>query len=458
MRRVGQWVEDRTGLAAILQAFLDRSIPQDIGWPHVFGSALLFLMAIQFVTGVLLALNYAASPASAYASVEYLQKNVLFGGWLRGIHLWSASAIVLLLGVHMVRTFLYGAYKFPRELTWLTGVGLFLVVLAFSFTGYLLPWDQKAYWATVVGTNIAGAAPLIGGLVLRLLRAGTAVGAATLVRFYAFHVLILPALLMLFVAGHLFMVIRQGIAAPPRLRPLVQPEPRESVAHWYWREYAEEKRRGKPFYEALWKDAITAAGVFVIILVLGAFVGAPLGEPANPNSTTYVPRPEWYFLDVFQLLWYVKGSIEPLGLFVVPTVFVLLLLALPFLDRGRERHPLHRPIATAAVTVVVVLVTVMTYLGVTTSAPVGAPPVTPGRLSPEEAAGAKLFSQEGCINCHTIGGVGGAVGPDLSHVGRKLRRSQIIQTITSGKGGMPAFRALTPQQIDELAAYLRSRR
>ena len=424
--------------------------------PHVFGSALLFLIGLQFVTGTILALDYVASPTDAYASVSYLQKSVLFGGWLEGVHLWTASAIVLLLGLHMVRTFLYGAYKYPRELNWLTGVGLFTIMLGFSFTGYLLPWDQKAYWATVVGTNIAGAAPLVGGIVLRLLRGGTAVGAVTLAHFYAFHVLILPAAVLLLLVGHLFGVIRQGIAAPPRRRPLVEPLPGESTEAWYRREYAAEKRGGKPFYVALLKDALVVAVLFSSIIAIAAWQGIPLGPAADPNSTNFVPRPEWYFLDLFQLLWYVKGNLEPLGIFIMPTVGIIVLLALPFFDRGRERHPFRRPFATGAVSLVVAGVLVLTYLGATSPAPSLSAPAVAAGSSPAVAAGANLFAQEGCITCHTIDGHGGTVGPNLTHVGSTLSTQAIITRVTHGGGVMPAFSSLSPQQLQDLAAYLES--
>ncbi len=459
MRRIIRWLDDRTGAGQMLQAFLDRPIPKDIGWLHTFGSALLFLISVQFVTGTLLALNYAASPGTAYASVRYLQEHVLFGALLRGVHLWTGSAIVLLIGLHILRTFFYGAYKYPREVTWLTGVGLLLVVMGFSFTGYLLPWDQKAYWATVVGTNIAGAAPLVGQLALRLLRGGTAIGAATLARFYGFHVLILPAAVVLFGTVHLFMVIRHGIAAPPRRRPLVEPLRGESARDWYWREYAAEKRRGKPFYEALLKDALVAATLFTLILVLAQRFGAPLGPAADPNSTNFVPRPEWYFLDLFQLLWYVKGKLEPIGTFLIPTLFILLLLALPFFDHRRERHPLKRPVATAAAALAVALVATLTYLGATAPAPGGAgTSVSSGPLTPEQAAGAKLFAQQGCVNCHTIGNLGGNVGPNLTHVGSRLSRQQLVDMIAHGKKAMPAFKSLTPEELGQIAAFLQSRR
>lgn len=215
-RAVG-WLDERLGIMPILRAIFLRKIPKGVGWWYTFGSATLFLGLMQAVTGVFLAMYYSPTPDHAYDSVQYIMDEVAFGPIVRGLHHWGASLMVIFVVLHMLRTFIMAAYKYPRELTWLVGVVLLLLVLAFGFTGYLLPWDEKAYWATVVGTSMAGSAPLVGPALLRIIRGGTELGAVTLARFYAAHIFLLPFLLTVFIGVHVFMVIKQGISAPPEL-------------------------------------------------------------------------------------------------------------------------------------------------------------------------------------------------------------------------------------------------
>ncbi len=311
MQRIGAWLDERLGIYALGRSFLDRKVPGNIGWWHTFGSATLVLILVQVATGIALTMSYVPSPEHAYDSILYIDATP-FGALVRGIHHWSAGLLVLLIGLHILRVFVWGAYKYPRELAWVGGALLFFVILGFGFTGYLLPWDQKAYWATVVGTNIAGSAPLVGGGVLELLRGGQQLGAVTLTRFYGIHIWVLPATLAILVVFHLFGVIRQGIAASPRRDPLTQPIAGETRRETYEREYAAEKSTGKPFWDALLKDAIVALFVVLLVVTVAYVAGAPLEQRANPNATNYAPRPEWYFLDLFQMLWYFGGPLEPL--------------------------------------------------------------------------------------------------------------------------------------------------
>ncbi|RME47518.1 MAG: cytochrome b6 [Chloroflexi bacterium] len=213
--KVDEWIDERTGIRAIWQAIFLRKIPK-VNWLYTLGSASLFVATLQIVTGILLTIYYVPTPDHAYDSVQYIMDDVAFGWLIRGLHHWGASAMILLVFLHMLRVFYYGAYKFPRELTWVVGVFLLLITIGFGFTGYLLPWDQKAYWATTVGTNIAGSAPLIGPVIKRVLRGGEELTALTLNRFYGTHVWVLPALLILFVTIHLYLVIKIGISAPPK--------------------------------------------------------------------------------------------------------------------------------------------------------------------------------------------------------------------------------------------------
>lgn len=214
-QQVTDWVDERLESKSLASALLDRLIPEGVGWLQTLGSASLMLFTVQSVTGIFLAMNYAASPEHAYDSVRFISEEVPFGNIVRGLHKWGASAMVVVVFLHLLRTYFMAAYKYPRELTWMVGVVIFLMVLGFGFTGYLLPWDQKAYWATAVGTNLAHQAPFVGEFILKVLRGGAELGAVTLSRFYAMHVLLLPAILIPLIGIHLFMVVRQGIAAPP---------------------------------------------------------------------------------------------------------------------------------------------------------------------------------------------------------------------------------------------------
>lgn len=212
--RFGNWLDDRIGWRGIWQTIFLRKIPK-VNWLFTLGSATLFVAMTQGITGILLTLYYVPTPDHAYDSVQYITNQVTAGWFIRGLHHWGASAMVVLVFLHMLRVIIYGAYKYPREVTWLTGVILFLVVIGFGFTGYLLPWDQKAYWATTVGTRIAATPPIIGDWILRIMRGGQELSAVTLARFFGVHVWVLPTALISLIVFHLYLVIRLGISAVP---------------------------------------------------------------------------------------------------------------------------------------------------------------------------------------------------------------------------------------------------
>jgi len=210
------WLEERLGLKTAINKFLYRKVPRGVGWWYTLGSATLVTFILLLLTGFFLMINYSPSPDHAYESIRYITDEIPFGRLIRSIHFWSASTIVVLVGLHGLRTFFMAAYKYPRELTWVIGVLLFILIMGAAFTGYLLPWDQKAYWATNVGTGIAGQVPLIGPWIQRVLVGGSTIGAQTLTRFFTFHVALIPPLVITLIGVHLFMVIKQGISAPPK--------------------------------------------------------------------------------------------------------------------------------------------------------------------------------------------------------------------------------------------------
>jgi quinol-cytochrome oxidoreductase complex cytochrome b subunit len=213
-QKIITWLDERLGLTTIYNTVLDRKVPK-VNWWFTLGSASLFLFAMQAVTGIFLTMYYVPDPNTAYDSIQYIMTGVAFGWLIRGIHHWGATLMVIFVSLHMLRTYFFAAYKFPRELTWLTGVVLLLSTLAMGFTGYLLPWNQRAYWATTVGTQIAGTAPFIGPFITRVLRGGTDLSALTLARFFSAHIWIFPAVITLMISVHLYLVIRIGIAGVP---------------------------------------------------------------------------------------------------------------------------------------------------------------------------------------------------------------------------------------------------
>lgn len=466
MTRLFRWLDERVDLLAVRRALLDREVPDRLTWWHTLGSAAFTVFLVQVASGIVLATYYSPSPDHAYDSVTYIERQVLGGTLLRGIHHWAASAMVVLVIAHVIRVFSMGAYKYPREINWLAGVGLFFVVMGFSFTGYLLPWDQKAYWATQVGTSIAGTTPVIGGWLVALLRGGEELGTATLTRFYAFHVLWLPAALVALVLVHITLVIRQGIA--PRPRQLEEGAPASTgeptYPAYYRSAYAASKQRGIRFWpDIVAKDAVVSVAVVAMIVLLAAVAPARLEPPADPTDSSYVPRPEWYFLPLYQLLKLVPGSLESAVAVGIPTAFVLALLALPFFDRRSSRNLLRRPIALA------VLAAVLGGSGLLIGASLrGVPQTRPevGRpLTSVERAGWALYESQQCGGCHRVAGEGGDLGPDLTTVGLRHSAGWIhsfieLPTRFHPESRMPAFGppTLTHQEVEELSQYLASLR
>ncbi|HEX2922800.1 MAG TPA: cytochrome b N-terminal domain-containing protein, partial [Chloroflexota bacterium] len=319
--RLWSWIDERSGISSVWNVFFARKIPTGVGFLYTLGFATMFLFTVQAITGMFLAMYYSPSPDHAYDSVNFITSEVPLGAVIRGIHHWGASAMVVAVVLHMCTVFTLGAYKYPRELTWMVGVLLLVVTLGFAFTGYLLPWDEKAYWATVVGTNIPGTLPVIGDYILRILRGGSQLGVLTLTRFFSIHVLILPATLLGLVGAHLFLVFYHGVSVPPGLwervpqrrgRQAASPTLRSLTSEGgdYHQRYEFFKTRGDPFWpNVIMEDMIVAVAALVIVLGLMVWQGVPLEARADPANTAYVPRPDWYFVFLFQLLKYFPGNL-----------------------------------------------------------------------------------------------------------------------------------------------------
>ena len=449
------WLDERLGVRAIGRALFARKIPAGTGWIYTLGSITFFLFVLQLATGTLLATSYAPTPDHAFDSVRYITEEAPFGSFLRGLHVWGATVMVVAVLLHTLRTFMTGSYKFPRELTWMSGALLIMLVLGFGFTGYLLPWNQKAYWATQVGARLAEQVPLLGPAIARLLLGGGELGPQTLTRFYAVHVLVLPAIVVSLIAVHLFMVVRQGISAPPRRGEATaiasdRAEDRQRALA----EYARRKEGGKSFYPyTLAKDAVAIFLVLALVASLAWYFAPEVGEIADATETSFNPRPEWYFLWLFQFLKYFPGNLEVLGAVVLPTVGFALLFALPLLDRSRHRHPLDRPFMLAGALGVLALLVGLTIAGARSPLATAYVP-----MAPTVARGARIFHELHCESCHSVRGRGGTVGPDLAvsipgHDSAWIRAHFRNPAELLPGSPMPAF-GLLDDEIEALVAYV----
>ena len=411
--RVLDWLDSRTGYRAALAHLLDERLPQGTGWAFTTGSVIALLLVVQAVSGVVLAMYYVPSPALAYDSVRFLMRELPMGWMVRGLHVWGASFLVVCTVVHMLRVFLFAGYKAPREMTWLTGLAAFLVILAFSLSGYLLPWDQKAYWATTVTINVARSTPVAGELLASVLRGGPELGALTLGRWYATHVLLLPGLLVLLVASHLLLMRRHGIAGP--LRP--RSGPMATFIPWH-----------------VMKDTVVMAAAFASLLTMAALVPAPLDEAANPADASYVPRPEWYFLSLFQLLKYFPGPLEPVATQVIPGLAVGFLALLPFLDRHPERRPWSKARLpfTISVAVLVTAIAALTALGL------GDPPARKRAddwgLFPIAGLELATGEQSACKGCHLPGGPAAPLDAMRQHRDEEWLLNHMVDPVAIGPG------------------------
>src|SRR3954447_258907 len=221
------WIDERTSLSGGARWLMFRKVPKGTNWFYTLGSATMFAFLNQAITGVFLAMYYDPCPTRAYESARYITNDAFLGEFVRGMHKWGSTVMVVLVFLHMARTFFFGAYKYPRELNWIIGVVLLILTMTMSFTGYLLPFDQRSYWATIVGVNINGTGPLVGPYLSDFLQAGPEFGATTLSRFYAIHMLLVPGLIAALIGAHLYLVTKLGTTAPPWLRADVDEKQRE---------------------------------------------------------------------------------------------------------------------------------------------------------------------------------------------------------------------------------------
>jgi ubiquinol-cytochrome c reductase cytochrome b subunit len=451
--------EDRTGLLTWLRGVLEHPVPRRTGWWYVFGSATFLAFMLQVVTGIALATAYVPSASDAYASLQFITEQALMGRFLRGLHYFGASAMVVLIGVHVARVYLMGAFKYPREVNWLTGAVLLLLTLALAFTGQLLRWDQTAVWSVIVAAAQAGRLPLVGQDVARFLLAGDTVGGATLSRFFAFHVFFIPALVFLLVGLHLMLVLRHGISE--------RPTPGDPVDKATYRAKYDAllRREGVPFWpDAAWRDVVFGAAVVAVVALLALTIGPPeLGQQPDPSILQADPRPDWYFLWYFAVLALTPSQLETVVIVLGPLVFGAILLLVPAFNTG-ERSVARRP--WAAIIVLLIVSTIGIFWVAGEKAPwspdFAAKPLPASVVrdtTPAVVEGARLFYTKGCEFCHAVDGQGGKRGPDLTQVSTRMTPLEIVGRITNGGPNMPAFaQTLTPEEIQALVAFLATRK
>ncbi len=469
------WIERRTGFVSMTKGFLTEDIPGGASYWYVFGSATLFAMIVQIVTGIFLTFFYAPSALTAWESTKSMYEHP-FQHFVLSVHYWGASAMIALLFLHILQVVIWGAYKSPREIQWIVGVLLLLVTLVLGLTGYLLPWDMNAYFASQVAINLTLNVPFIGAFIQQFVQDGTTMGTLTINRFFGLHVWLMPAALVALVGAHLAIFRWNGPAGPP----VEDPRP---------------LRKGVFWPDQLFMDTFASFVVFLLILALAAFWPPFLDAKADP-TVQFIPYPAWYFLDLFGLLNLVPGDYEIVGAIIVPGVATLILLLMPWIDRATTRTlGSRRPIVTLLIAAMLTIwgLTIWSQLGIMSKQAAAAtspqaqtaakeqtnitsagentlaPPSTTAASSPAAAAGQKVFAQY-CSSCHGTAGAGGPGFPPLA--GNDFVTGdpkQVILTVLNGKSGpiqvlgksyngqMPAWKSqLSTKDVANVVTYIRS--
>jgi ubiquinol-cytochrome c reductase cytochrome b subunit len=464
IQKVGAWFDQRLQLSAPISGAATHPVPRkSASWFYVFGSAALTVFLLQVVTGILLALIYVPSGAEAWGSLQTLNHSVALGWFVRALHGWGSNFMLAIVLIHMVQVFLFGAYKFPRELTWIVGVLLLLLTLGMAFSGQVLRFDQDAYWGLGIGASITSRIPLIGHWAVSLLLGGPTIAGATLSRFFALHVFVVPGMLIAFVGVHLLMVLKLGINEWPMPGRIVR-------RATYLKEYRElTHKEGVPFVpDAVWKDVVFSGFVLLAIAACAVYYGpfGPSGQP-DPTIIQTAPRPDYFFLWLYALLSYLPPSAETPILLIGPAIAIVFLLALPFFAGEGEKSWKRRPIAVLTILLAAVTLGTLTHLG-------GHTPWSPamdawsgvpipneylnGRTALERR-GALVFQAKQCHNCHSLGEKGGERGPALDRVALRLNDDQLIRQVIQGGGNMPAYgKNLSPPETTALVAFLKTLR
>jgi len=472
-----KWIDDRTGIDALMHEALDEPIPGGARYAYIFGSGLLFVFLSQIITGTFLALYYVPSADHAHTTVAYITKEVAAGSFLRSLHVYGASAMVIIALLHICQTFLYGSFKGRRELLWLSGCVLLALVLGMAFTGYLLPWDMKAYFATAVGTNVPSELPVFGNAIKEVLRGGPELGTLTISRFFVAHVFFIPGLMFLFIGAHLMLMRRARPAGPVSEDPF---NPKLPTELFYPRQVI--------------KDLTLCLLLIIVLGGLAYFYPAALGPQANPADTQFLPRPEWYYRSLFQWLKYWRGNAVVIGIGVIPAIVALLFVLIPFLDRKPERRPWRRPMSVgifAFILIGIVVLEIQSYRDdahdpaiaqqlalqdkqaedfmkepfkpetIGSVAEAGSNNATAAAApapNPQVQQGQQIFTSHACSACHGEGGAGTPLAPKISGIGQKYPPDKLLDlfnhpTAKMDAGRMPHFQ-FTMDDVKAIETYL----
>ena len=459
---IGDWLDQRLQIGGAIRETMGHRVPREsASWFYVFGSGALTILGLQVVTGMLLALIYVPSAGEAWNSLQTLNHSIALGWFIRALHGWGSNFMIAVVLIHMVEVFLFGAYKFPRELTWIVGVFLLLMTLGMAFTGQVLRFDQDAYWGLGIGASITSRVPIIGPWAVKLLLGGPIIAGATLSRFFALHVFVIPGLLLTFVGLHLLMVLKLGINEWPMPGRIVR-------RATYLQEYQElTSKHGEPFVPyAVWKDLLFAAFILLSIAVCAVYFG-PFGPGGQPDPTIIQtsPKPDFFFLWLYALLSFLPPSAETPILLIGPAIGIIVLLALPFVAGEGEKSWRRRPIAVLSILLIAVALGTLTHLGEYTpwsplmnawsSEPI--PPQYLQGLTSLERQGALVFQAKQCHNCHSLDEKGGQRGPALDRVALRLTGDQLVRQVIQGGGNMPAYgKNLSPAETYALVAFLQT--
>src|SRR5215467_2399280 len=460
LKKIALWIDDRLHVSKLFESTAGHTVPASAGsWFYVFGSGTLLCFVLQILTGICLAFVYVPSANEAYTSLEYLNFNQPLGWYLRALHFWGSNFMVSIMIIHMSQVFLFGAFKYPRELTWISGCILLLLTLGMAFTGQIMRFDQDAYWGLGIGAAIMGRIPLIGPNVVHLLLGGPIIAGQTLSRFFTLHVFVVPGLLIAFVAVHLLLVLRLGVNEWPMPGRLVN-------RTTYRREYEEQVQRdGVAFFPDAAKRDIVFAGITISAVLACAAIFGPIGPKGQPDPTIIqtTPRPDFYFLSVFSVFALLPPWTETFLILTAPVLGIILLFALPFISGTGEKSWRRRPVSVIGIVIVFLTLWTLTWLGISSpwsphmEAWSGAPvpeEYVRGR-SPLELQGALLVQGKQCRNCHALGGEGGLRGPALDDVATRLTHGQLVRQILQGGGNMPAYgKNLSPAEVTAIVAFL----
>lgn len=462
---VKNWVDERTGLITFFSEFLHEEIPGGTRFSYTLGSACMFLLSMQIITGIWQLFYYVPTVDYAYSSLNYLRLQVPFGWLIHGIHYWGGTLFTIIVGLHCLRVFIWGSYKKPREMVWLIGIVLIILTALFMFTGPVLPWDKDGFFAGQVGIGIAGSVPIVGPITQAILQGANKMGQMALLRMYVLHVAVLPAAIAGFVMLHLVAFRTYGESGP-------WDEKKRKVIGYFWP-------------EQIFKDVVVTFLIFLLLVYLSAFFPAPFSGLADPTDTLVSPKPAWTFLFLYQIIKYFPGPLEPLGVAGVPLLIILLFASLPFVDKSPEKNPFKRGLVILCGFAFVAFVLYLTWLGYIYRSdaelammqnPVKTPVVNVNEgqkdaLSKrytamveannnQKATGQQLFKTLGCTECHTTtGAVSNKQGPDLAQTHENRSREWIYIQLVSPQTHnphsiMPPFAHLSDQNIKLMVDYI----